>query len=70
MEKAGIPVAQVTAMTAVAKAVGSNLIVRGQGIVNLLGDSDLPPEEEREIRKQIVRQALEALATDPAQSDP
>jgi hypothetical protein len=57
-------------MTAVAKAVGSNRIVRGQGIVNLLGDSDLPPEEEREIRKQIVRQALEALATDPAQSDP
>ena len=56
-------------MTSVAKAVGSNRIVRGQGIVNLLGDSDLPPEEEREPRKQIVRQALEALATPVAQSD-
>ena len=70
LEKAGIPVAQVTAMTAVAKAVGSNRIVQGQGIVNLLGDSDLPPEEERELRRQIVRKALEALATDPVQSDP
>ncbi len=57
-------------MTSVAEAVGSNRIVRVQGIVNLLGDSDLPLEEERELRKQIVRQALEALATDPAQSDP
>ncbi len=69
MEKAGIPVAQITAMTAVAEAVGSNRIVQGQGIVNLLGDSDLPPEEERELRKQIVRKALEVLATDPVQSD-
>ena len=69
MEKAGIPVAQITAMTAVAEAVGSNRIVEGQGIVNLLGDSDLPPEEERELRKQIVRKALEVLATDPVQSD-
>ena len=62
--------AQVTAMTAVARAVGSNRIVRGQGIVNLLGNSDLPPEEERALRKQIVRQALEALTTDPVRSDP
>ena len=61
--------AQITAMTAVAEAVGSNRIVQGQGIVNLLGDSDLPPEEERELRKQIVRKALEALATGPDQSD-
>jgi len=49
-------------MTPVAMAVGSNRIVRGRGIVNLLGDSDLPPEEERELRRQIVRQALEALS--------
>jgi glycine reductase len=69
LEKAGIPVAQVTAMTAVAEAVGANRIVQGQGIVNLLGDSDLPPEEERELRKQIVQKALEALATVPTQSD-
>ena len=61
--------AQITAMTAVAEAVGSNRIVQGQGIVNLLGDSDLPPEEERDLRKQIVRKALEALATGPDQSD-
>ena len=61
--------AQITAMTAVAEAVGSNRIVQGQGIVNLLGDSDLPPEGERELRKQIVRKALEALATGPVQSD-
>ena len=64
MEKAGIPVAQVTAMTPVAKAVGSNRIIQAKGIVYPLGDPELPANEEKDLRRKIVQQALDALATE------
>ena len=56
--------AQVTAMPAVAQAVGSNRIIRGQGIVYPLGDAGLSANEERELRRRIVQEALKALATE------
>ena len=56
--------AQVTSVTPVARMVGSNRIVLGNGIVNVLGDADLPPEEERALRRKLVEQALEALKTE------
>jgi len=61
LEKAGIPVAQVTAMTLVAEAIGSNRIVRGRGIVYPVGDAELSPDEERDLRRRLVQQALTAL---------
>ena len=64
MEKAGIPVAQVTAMTPVAKSVGSNRIIQAKGIVYPLGDPELPANEEKDLRRRIVQQALDALATE------
>ena len=51
-------------MTPVAIALGSNRVIRGLGIVYPTGDSDLPPNEERDLRKSIVRQALTALTTE------
>ncbi len=53
--------AQVTAVTPVAKMVGANRVVQGKGIVYPLGDAALGPEEEKDLRRSIVRQALEAL---------
>ena len=41
--------------------VGSTRIVQGHGIVDVLGDAALPPKEEKELRRQLVQQALEAL---------
>ena len=64
MEKAGIPVCQVTSVVPVAKMVGSNRVVQGQGIVHVLGNADLPPEEEKELRRKTVLQALEALKSE------
>jgi glycine reductase len=64
LEKAGIPVCQVTSVVPVAKMVGSNRVVQGQGIVHVLGNADLPPEEEKELRRRTVLQALEALQSE------
>ena len=54
--------AQITAIIPVAKAVGPNRIVRGQGIIFPVGDSTLPLAEEKELRRRVVQQALDALS--------
>ena len=48
-------------MLPVAKMVGSNRVVQGGGIVHVLGDADLPPEEEKTLRRNILLQAFETL---------
>ena len=64
LEKAGIPVCQVTSVVPVAKMVGSNRIVQGRGIVHVMGDAALPPAEENELRRKTVLEALETLRTE------
>jgi glycine/betaine/sarcosine/D-proline reductase family selenoprotein B len=64
LEKAGIPVCQVTSVVPIAKMVGSNRIVQGTGIVHPLGAAELPPDEEKELRRKTVLQALEALKSE------
>ncbi len=59
---------QVTSVVPVAKMVGSNRVVQGQGIVHVLGDADLPPEEEKSLRRKTVLQALEALKSEAVSS--
>ena len=48
-------------MTLVAEAIGSNRIVRGRGIVYPVGDAELSSDEERDLRRRLVKQALTAL---------
>jgi glycine reductase len=54
-------VAQITSVVPVAKMVGSNRVIRGHGIVNPVGDPNLPAEEEKKLRERILRQACAAL---------
>jgi betaine reductase len=61
LEKAGIPVVQITSALPIAKMVGSNRIVLGTGIVHVTGDAKLPIKEEKELRRRLVQQALDAL---------
>jgi len=61
LEKAGIPVAQVTSVVPIARMVGSNRVIQGHGIVHPLGNPDLPPAEEKQLRERILRQAFDAL---------
>jgi len=44
--------------------VGSNRVVAGSKIVNPLGNADLAPQEEKELRRAILEKALEALQAD------
>lgn len=64
IERAGIVTAVVTTMTPVALMVGPYRIIQGAGIAHPLGNPDLKPENERELRRTIVKKALEALKTD------
>jgi len=61
LEKAGIPVVQITSALPIAKMVGSNRVVLGTGIVHVTGDAKLPPKEEKDLRRKLVQQALAAL---------
>jgi glycine reductase len=51
-------------MTPVAVMVGANRIVQAAGIIHPLGNAELPPEEEKALRRRIVEQALAALRTE------
>jgi len=61
LEKAGIPVVQITSAMSIAKMVGSNRVVLGHGIVHVTGDAKLAPEEEKALRRKLVQKALDAL---------
>ena len=64
MEKAGIPTVQITSALPIAKMVGANRTVLGNGIVHVVGDIKVSLEQEKEVRRQLVQKALEALRSD------
>jgi betaine reductase len=51
-------------MTPVAVMVGANRVVPAAGIIHPLGNADLSPEDEKELRRRIVEKALRALQTE------
>jgi glycine reductase len=57
-------VVQITAALPIAKMVGSNRVVLGAGIVHVTGDARLAPADEKELRRKLVEQALDALKSD------
>jgi glycine reductase complex component B subunit gamma len=61
LEKAGIPVVQITSALPIAKMIGSNRVVLGNGIVHVTGDAKLSPEDEKDLRRRLVQKALDAL---------
>ena len=63
LEKAGLPVALISAMFPVAQQVRANRIVKGVSIPHPCGDPNLPKELDARLRKQIIETALKALET-------
>jgi len=64
IDRAGIPVAHITAISLLAKQTGANRVVTGVQIPYPCGDTGLPEESDRALRKEIVKSALGALQTD------
>ncbi|MBI1994853.1 MAG: glycine/betaine/sarcosine/D-proline family reductase selenoprotein B [Deltaproteobacteria bacterium] len=61
LDRAGVPVAVISAMYPVAEQVGASRIVKGLRIPHPCGDPSLPPELDAKVRQEIVRTALKAL---------
>jgi len=64
LEKAGLPVALISAMFPVAQQVRANRIVKGVSIPHPCGDPSLPKELDTRLRQEIIRTALKALETE------
>ena len=64
LDRAGIPVAHITAFTSIALSVGSNRIVFGGDFTSPSGNPDLPLDCEKAYRRKIIDKCLEVLTQD------
>ena len=64
IERYGIPVVHIAAITLISESVGANRIVPAIAIPYPVGDPKLSKEEEHTLRKKLVKKALDALATE------
>jgi len=56
-----LPVAHVASIVPISLTVGANRIVPAVAIPHPLGNPELPKDEERELRLNLVKKALRAL---------
>ena len=61
LDRAGLPVALISAMYPLAQQVGASRIVKGVRISHPCGDPSLPPEMDARLRRDIVDSAIKAL---------
>lgn len=52
---------QITSALPVAKMVGANRLVLGNGIVHVVGDARLDADAEKKVRRRLVEKALDSL---------
>ncbi len=64
IERAGIPVVHVCTVVPISLTVGANRIVPAVAIPHPLGNPNLPPDEERKLRRGLVLKALNALTVE------
>ena len=58
---------QITSALPIAKMIGSNRVVMGNGIVHVTGDAKLSANDEKDLRRRLVQKALDALQSDETQ---
>ncbi len=61
IERAGIPTVLITTLVPTAQTVGANRIVQGTGITHPLGDPAMSEEEEKALRKTLLKAAFRLL---------
>ena len=52
---------QITSALPIAKMVGANRLVLGNGIVHVVGDASLDADAEKQLRRGLIEKALDAL---------
>ena len=65
IQRAGIPIVQVTNLTKIAEGIGVNRILRGNSVLHVFGNPALSPEREYAYRKGMVEKALTLLEQVP-----
>ena len=65
IQRAGIPVIQVTNLTKIAEGIGANRILRGNSVLHVFGDPSQPLPREKPYREAHVLRALEMLEKVP-----
>jgi betaine reductase len=63
----GLPVVHVASIVPISVTVGANRIVPAVAIPHPLGNPELPKDEERALRLNLVKKALRALQTEVAE---
>lgn len=64
IERHGIPVVHMCTVVPISLTVGANRIVPTVAIPHPLGNPALAPEDEKELRRKLVKKALKALQTE------
>jgi len=67
IQRAGIPVVQVTNLTKIAEGIGANRILRGNSVLHVFGDPSLPLSSEQNFREEKVKKALDLLEKSPGE---
>ncbi len=65
IERAGIPIIDVTNLINIAEGIGSNRILQGKSVLHVFGDPSLPAESEFNYREGMVKKALHMLEEMP-----
>ena len=52
---------QITSALPVARMVGANRLVLGNGIVHVVGDARVDADAERKVRRRLIEAALDSL---------
>ena len=55
---------QITSALPVAKMIGANRVVLGNGMVHVVGDATISADEEKKLRRRLIEKALAALQSD------
>ena len=64
IERHGIPVVHMCTVVPISMTVGANRIVPTVAIPYPLGDPSVTPAEEKELRRKLVKKALDALCVE------
>ncbi len=64
IERAGVPVVHMCTVVPISLTVGANRIVPTIAIPHPLGNPNLEPDEEKQLRRDLVEKALEGLTTE------